>query len=364
METIDNYLDTMFSAYPYTPRAIEAKAELRAMMEDIFNGAIAAGRTRNEAIGQALSEFGNIEELALGLGLDPMFDSGNSTLPSQGGIPEIELTAPLAQAPVSNRPAISLAQARNFTTVYHQTRWMQAWGIAIFVLAPIPLVSLTLAASNTAFFVSPPAATVIGLSVLLPSIAIGVGLLVWRGQKLQPFSLITQGTGRITPEVEAFAAGTRRKNASAQAKGLIAGITLWILSALPIIAAGTLTEDMPQTEADRYLAAGLASTLILVAAGLLAFLPANWSNAAASRLTEDALSEARASSGLGDTERYPTWVRATLAGYWPAMAAIYLAWSFIGGSWEISWIIWPIAGVAFGTFAAVVSSVYPSPHQI
>lgn len=68
MDIIDNYLDTMFASYPLTPRTVEAKSELRAMMEDIYNGAIAAGQSRNEAVGQALAEFGNMEEVAAVLG--------------------------------------------------------------------------------------------------------------------------------------------------------------------------------------------------------------------------------------------------------------------------------------------------------
>ncbi|WP_454926283.1 permease prefix domain 1-containing protein, partial [Actinomyces oris] len=39
--------------------------------------------------------------------------------------------------------------------------------------------------------------------------------------------------------------------------------------------------------------------------------------------------------------------------YWPAAVIIYLLWSFIFDAWDISWIIWPVAAVAFGIFATV-----------
>lgn len=376
METIDNYLDTMFSIYPYTPQTIEAKAELRAMMEDAYNGAIAAGRSHNEATGQALSEFGNIEEVASGLGLTPLHGTsqppaasptGDWVEAAHNGSPNVEDPAgaliPPAPVRVDSRPAISVAQARNFATVHQQTRWMLGWGVAIFVLAPIPLVSLNVAASDPSFFVTSPVATIIGLSVLLPLIAVGVGLLVWRSQKLEPFTLITQGTGRLTPEVEAFASGLKREHFRGQTIGLIVAVGLWVLSALPIIAAGILTEDMAQMEADGFIAIGLACTLALVATGLLVFLPSNWANSAASHLTESALAEARADSGHGNSERYPAWVRAVFAGYWLVMVAIYLSWSFISGAWDISWIIWPIAGVTYAAFAAIIFAVFPNPYR-
>ena len=33
--------------------------------------------------------------------------------------------------------------------------------------------------------------------------------------------------------------------------------------------------------------------------------------------------------------------------YWPSAVAVYLAWSFVTNDWEITWIVWPIAGVLF-----------------
>lgn len=334
METIDNYLDAMFSTYAFTPEAAEAKAELRAMMEDIYNGAIAA----TTSAAPVVASMGSPSSPA----------HRNST---QGGLN--------GKNALDQRPAISIAQAENFAAVYQQTRWMLAWGVAILVTGPIPLVSLNVASSDGRFMVSSSVATIIGFVFLLPSVAIGVGLLIWRSQKLEPFTLITHGTGRVTPAVEAYTATLKYRNSGARTRGLVAGIALWIFAALPVIAAGVLTEHTPQGEADRYIALGLAGTLILVVGGLLAFLPANWANAAAARLSASGLAEARAEHGDSDAQRYPTWVRAVMAGYWPLMTAVYLAWSFTTSAWDISWVVWPIGGALFGAFAAAVSSIYP-----
>ena len=271
MDIIDNYLDTMFASYPLTPRTVEAKSELRAMMEDIYNGAIAAGQSRNEAVGQALAEFGNMEEVAAVLG-DP------------SGAP-IEIAAQFDR----NRPAVSMAQARNFAAVSEKTRWLLGWAVAIFVLAPAPLVSLSIATSDLNLPVSKALASTIGIVILLPLVAIGVGLLVWRNQKLEPFNLIT---------------------------------------------------------------------LVMVAIGLLVFLPANWANSVANRLSEEGMAEAREDTSDWEMAAYPTWVRAFMAGYWPIMVTIYLTWSFIGDAWGTSWILWPIAGVAFAAISAILYAVY------
>jgi len=41
--------------------------------------------------------------------------------------------------------------------------------------------------------------------------------------------------------------------------------------------------------------------------------------------------------------------------YWPVVVALYLAISFITGQWGATWIIWPVAAVAFGAVSAFVS---------
>lgn len=96
----------MFAPYPPTPQVLEAKAELRSMMEDAYTGARAAGRSRNEALGQAISEFGNLQEVAPLLGLhqeeqeEAMSNSSEPASPTS-----------------TSRPKVSLAQAANYAAV-------------------------------------------------------------------------------------------------------------------------------------------------------------------------------------------------------------------------------------------------------
>lgn len=38
---------------------------------------------------------------------------------------------------------------------------------------------------------------------------------------------------------------------------------------------------------------------------------------------------------------------AIAGGYWTIVTAGYLAWSFLTDAWQISWVIWPVAGILF-----------------
>ncbi|MFZ1381898.1 MAG: permease prefix domain 1-containing protein [Scrofimicrobium sp.] len=356
MEILDNYLDTMFSRYPLTPKTEEAKRELRAMMDDAYNGALAAGHSPNEALGQAISEFGNIDEIAPLLGLE-------STRPATGVSGTFPAVAPRTLGAedaltTPDRRPISTAQAKNYAEVMERTRWMFGIAVALLVVSPAALIGFAVAFpddQSARYAVG----LIIGFTVLLPLVGVGVGLLVWRGQQLAPFRRITEHIDACTPEVEAFATGLNQEHSFARTRNLIIAIGLWILSALPVISAGVFTSGWEQEVADPLLAIGVVTTLVLVAAGLLVFLPSDWAHATATNLLQTSPNTTLGEYAESDVDRYPTWIRAVMAGYWPFMAVIYLAWSLLTWGWWYTWIIWPIAGVVFATFAAVVGAIHP-----
>ena len=43
--------------------------------------------------------------------------------------------------------------------------------------------------------------------------------------------------------------------------------------------------------------------------------------------------------------------------FWLVTVAIYLGWSFSTNDWEISWIIWPVAGVLFAALSVILNSI-------
>ena len=75
METIRNYLETMFLKLPNTPEVYKAKNELWQMMEDKYTELKEEGKSENEAVGIVISEFGNLDELANDLGISQFVES-------------------------------------------------------------------------------------------------------------------------------------------------------------------------------------------------------------------------------------------------------------------------------------------------
>ncbi len=111
-------------------------------------------------------------------------------------------------------------------------------------------------------------------------------------------------------------------------------IMFFITSAAPLILSAIL--DAP----DETLLMMLVILIVMIATGIYLILPTSTRYNALSLLL-----------GEGDfaPSRKPAMKRAERIGgvYWPLVTAIYLGWSFWTMAWGISWIVWPVAGVAF-----------------
>lgn len=83
METIRSYIETMFSTWPSSEATLRVKTQMLELMEDKYQELIGEGKSSNEAIGQVLSEFGNIEELKRELAIEP--DVRDADMPEPTG---------------------------------------------------------------------------------------------------------------------------------------------------------------------------------------------------------------------------------------------------------------------------------------
>lgn len=161
MDTIETFLDNMFAPYPATPRLIEARSELRAMMEDAYNDAIAQGKTHNEAVGQVITDFGNLHELAPVLGIAQDIRPGGAPQTAPAGAPAAsEPSRPAAPAPVSQQASWDGNQDDDpFTNLVASIYWpaavviyllwsfiFDAWDIS-WILWPVAAVAFAIFAS-------------------------------------------------------------------------------------------------------------------------------------------------------------------------------------------------------------------------
>ncbi|WP_187271362.1 permease prefix domain 1-containing protein [Actinomyces ruminicola] len=356
MDTIDTFLEAMFAPYPATPRLLEAKRELHAMMEDAYADAIAAGKSHNEAVGSVITDFGNLEELAPVLGILPDIRGTNA---EGGEAPTGEReaadgayadapTAPGATPP--DCPVITLPQAQALAEARRTTATLLGNGVALCVLAAAPLfLALSLSQSDDGFGVIPlneDQATAVGLPLTLVVVALAVTLLIRRHRAFVGLTQLTDGKFTRNPVVSAWAARLRLEHEPARSRALAIAVALWIMAPIPVVGAGILFQDHNGGEQTL----GLSIALLIVALGLRIFLPTTWASMTHATVTEEGR-PADAAPTWRHSGSYP-FTDAIAGPYWIGCLAIYLAWSFIRSDWEVSWMVWPIAGVLFGAIAA------------
>ena len=45
---------------------------------------------------------------------------------------------------------------------------------------------------------------------------------------------------------------------------------------------------------------------------------------------------------------------AVATAYWLLAVALYLGWSFASGRWELTWLVWPVAGVLYAALSSIL----------
>ncbi|MFV0405333.1 MAG: permease prefix domain 1-containing protein [Propioniciclava sp.] len=345
MNVIIAYLDTMFSTYPQTPRMLEAKAELQGMMEDAYANLIQQGRSENEAIGQVIRDFGNLDEVAPVLGISADIDPqwGTSNGPVHPDSSKVD----------SPHEPITMEEAKGYATVVQGNRFPAVVAVALLVLSPAALVSLPTAAESGVLPLAPTAAAFIGLLVLLVLVALGVILMVAVSRSTAPYKRIIEGRFSPNPEVTLWVDELSQQYERGRIRALQIAIALWLLAPIPLLGFSMLLDDSPHDEF--WTVVGVVIVLAIAAAGLAVLLPQNWAHGVAEKVSRRAFGGDDMTTAKDEGE--DSIVGVIAAFYFPLLLVIFLAWSFIGDAWGISWIVWPIGGALFGAIAGGLGAV-------
>ena len=335
MNVIVAYLETMFSAYPQTPRLLEAKTELQTMMEDAYAGYIAEGISENEAVGRVITEFGNLDEVAPALGITQEIRPASSEQSAVGA------------AHLAAYPQVTMEEAKKYAQARRTAGPRVATAIALCIVSPTLLVSLAPLGASGEFGFNDQTGSLVGLVALLVLVTIGVLMFVRTGQELAPFKQIQDGKFTRSLSVERWAQSLAAEHSGHRSVRLQIAIALWILSVVPVLAMAMLP-SFTELPSNTWNGVGVAITLVMVAIGILVFVPSNWAAGTAEALTQEG--RPAPESGAPD-EGGQNLVGVVASIYWPLLTAIFLAWSFIGNAWDISWIVWPIGAVLFGAIS-------------
>ena len=194
------------------------------------------------------------------------------------------------------------------------------------------------------YHISENATAGIGICVLIVLIAIAVTIFILCGMKTKKYEFMEKEDIETVYGVSGMVKEKRDAYHSPYVTQLVIGIACCICSVIPLF--GTLAVS----ESDFYMVSAVCMLLALVAIGTYFIVRSAAKMNAMNQLLEEE-----------DYTRQKKHENKKMSGpvmvYWLIATAIYLAWSFTTNDWDRTWIIWPVVGVLFPAFYAIVNGI-------
>lgn len=209
-----------------------------------------------------------------------------------------------------------------------------AFGASLCICSPIAILLLAAAQEEKLLSISENLAVVLGLSAFFLQITIAAFIFITKGFSLHRYEFMEKENLALQYGIESMV--MRRKEAFEPAfkMSIAVGVVMILLAFIPFLA----ITIMSQTEFASALS--LCFLLLVISCAVFMFVKSGMINSGFDKLLQ-----------LGDYSRDNKAKSKKLEGfvgaYWCIVTAVFLAVSFIGNNWDRSWIIWPVAAVAF-----------------
>lgn len=239
---------------------------------------------------------------------------------------------------------VTMEMANEYLQIIDWSAGKTAFATMLCILSPIVLLMLGAMSEMPDYHISENAAAGIGICVLIVLIAIAVTIFILCGMKTKKYEYMEKEDIETAYGVSGMVKEKRDAYHSPYVTQLVIGITCCICSVIPLF--GTLAVS----ESDFYMVSAVCMLLTLVAIGTYFIVRSAAKMNAMNQLLEEE-----------DYTRQKKHENKKMSGpvtvYWLIATAIYLAWSFTTNDWDRTWIIWPVVGVLFPAFYAIVSGI-------
>lgn len=249
---------------------------------------------------------------------------------------EIEDIEPTADPPATPVRRVTMEEANAFLAVKEATARPVALGVVLCILSPICLFILgALAQPEMGPLLTENLAAGVGLLTLFAMVIGAVALFLLSGAKASPYEFLETEIFETEYGVTGMVRERQNQYRAAHTHLTTAGVLLCVAAPIPLFCLLFIPETAFLTAAIL-----LSATLLLVAAGVFLLVDSGirWESCQKLLQEGDYTKERKAHQGL---------TTAVTLTYWMTALAVYLAWSLLTGQWEITWLVWAIAGVLF-----------------
>lgn len=220
--------------------------------------------------------------------------------------------------------------------LYYRSRssvW-RALGVMLCIISVIPAILLSTAGEGGYIPLTEDQGGALGVGLLLIIIAAAVAIFIAEDSHRKAFRFLENDPIDTAYGVDGMVKDLRQRYEPTHIRNMMCGIGLCIISIIPILIFELMFDDLN----DMLSAAGVSILLVIVAAGVFLIVKDGIVRGGFDALLEE--NNYSRSEKIGEEK--------TGGIYWSAVTAIYLLVSFLSMQWQITWVIWPVAAIAYG----------------
>ena len=245
---------------------------------------------------------------------------------------------PAQDAETEGTTFVSMEEANAFLEYKNESAPRIALGVLLCILSPITLLLLGGAQQSGRLAMTELQAGMIGLIVLLLMIAGAVLLFVLTGMKGSKYEYLEKDALDTAYGVSGMVRERMQRSENEHTRSVAVGVVLCVLAAVPLFVL-----ILWRGEDELYGSLGVCAILALVAIGVHTIVRTSVPWEGYRMLLEE-----------GDYTRAAKRSNRKYSGiYWGLVTAGYLAVSFLTQRWDMTWIVWPVAGVLYGVVAEI-----------
>lgn len=321
MDTILNYLNTMFNNLPQTDDVLRAKEEISQMMEDKYQALMADGVSEHQAVGQVIAEFGDIEEIKETFGL---MASDDNTRNARTPLIELDET-----------------QVNLFYENTMNAAMRIAFGVALIIVSVIPIVIVEMIGD---FVTLPSFISGVTFIMLFAAVAVAVFTIISSAPLLDQYNRYQDCLIKINAVLKSEITEEHRAFKHVFTRGISTSVAMFILAVVPVVWTSTVWDNFEPA-----MAVAMPFMFLAVAAGVFQIIYLSHKSGWYDILLNQTDKQVKIKRGEEPKTENSKRLESI---FWSMVTLVYLVISFTFG-WGVSWIIWLVAGIAFGIFEEI-----------
>lgn len=287
---------------------------------------------------QAVSKWessGSTPDLQRVIRLAELFGVSTDYLLREDLFPEDTSTAFIGES-MESEPIrrVSMEEANDFLDMKREAAPIIANAVAMCIICPILIIVLAAFAEAGVFNITEALAVSFGIIFLFGMVAAAVFMFITYGIRESRMEHLEKESFETEYGVSGMVKERSRSYEPVYMRGIAIGVVLCIIAVVPLVIAAAA--EVPE----HIIALFIALLLILIAVGVNMIIRVSIVKGSYNALLQE--------GEYSKSEKNISGKQSAIAGvYWSLVTAIYLGWSFWTMRWDISWIVWPVAGVLF-----------------